>query len=111
MTAVWDLPLSSTDKLVMLALADWSNDNGVCWPSIQQLSEKTGLTDRAIRMTVGRMVEAGHLTRHENPGKGVNYTVHPGTSFPPELKSPRNENPKTPEPRSANTSGTTISSE
>lgn len=111
MAAVWELDVSSTDKLVMLALADWSNDDGMCWPSMKQLADKSGLTDRAIRASVGRMVDAGHLSRKDNPGKGVFYTVHPGTTFRPEQASPRNEVPETPERRSANTSRTIIPSE
>ncbi|MBB5709318.1 helix-turn-helix domain-containing protein [Sphingomonas xinjiangensis] len=122
MTAAWSLKLSSTDKLVLLALADWSNDDGLCWPSMAQLADKSGLTDRAIRTSVGRLVLAGHLTRNEVAGKGVRYTVHPGTScppearsprksFPPEPASPRNETTETPERRSANTSVTTNTSQ
>ena len=107
MSAVWSMDLPTSDKMVMLALADWSNDDGHCWPSMTQLMAKTGLTDRALRTIVGRLKEAGHLTREERPGKGVFYTVHPGTEFPPEATSPRKQTAKTPERGSANTSITT----
>lgn len=107
MTAAWSLDLSPTEKLALLALADWANDDGHCWPSMTKLATKTGLTDRALRACVGRLVEMGHLTRSENPGKGVNYIVHPGTTFRPEGRSPRNETTPTPERRSANTSRNT----
>lgn len=107
MAAVWQLSLPATEKLVLLALADWSSDDGLCWPSMQQLADKSGLTDRAVRGIIGRLCKAGHLKRDERPGKGVNYTVYPGTSFRPEAASPRKETAKTPEPRSANTSRTT----
>lgn len=111
MSAVWVVDLATTDKMVLLALADWSNDDGICWPSMNQLSVKTSLTDRAIRASVSRLKEAGHLTRQERPGKGVVYTVHPGTTFRPERDAPRNETTQTPEGRSANTSRTIITSE
>ena len=107
MTEVWRLDVPTTDKMVLLALADWSNEEGACWPSMAQLAKKSGLTDRAIRAAVGRLVTMGHLTRHEVAGKGVHYTVHPGTSFRPARGSPRNVVPNTPERPSANTSGTT----
>lgn len=107
MTEVWRLDIPTTDKMVLLALADWSNEEGACWPSMAQLAKKSGLTDRAIRAAVGRLVSMGHLTRHEVAGKGVHYTVHPGTTFRPARGSPRNEVPNTPERPSANTSGTT----
>jgi DNA-binding transcriptional ArsR family regulator len=111
MGQVWKMSLGPTDKLVLLSLADWSNDDGYCWPSMSQLASKTGLTDRSIRASVGRLRDAGHLTRDERKGKGVLYRVHPGTSFPPEAASPRKETTKTPEGRSANTSVNTILSE
>lgn len=107
MTEVWRLDVPTTDKMVLLALADWSNEEGACWPSMAQLAKKSGLTDRSIRASVGRLVTMGHLTRHEVAGKGVHYTVHPGTTFRPARGSPRNEVPNTPERHSANTSGTT----
>lgn len=124
-TIAWELPINSTDKLVLLALADWSNDDGLCWPSMRQLAAKSSLTDRTIRASIVRLCADGHLSRREVPGKGVKYKVHPGgkegeTSFrperrsarkeiPPEGNSPRNETSKTPERRSANTSVTTTS--
>jgi hypothetical protein len=106
MAAVWALDIPGTEKLVLLALADWANDEGRCWPSMQQLATKSGLTDRAVRGIIGRLVDRGFVSRKENPGKGVMYFVTPGTSFPPEARSPRNETAQTPERRSANTSGT-----
>lgn len=111
MSAVWGMDLSTTDKMVLLALADWSNDDGVCWPSMAQLEVKTSLTNRAIRASVARLKEAGHLSREERSGKGVIYTLHPGTTFRPEANAPRNETTLTPEPRSTNTSRTIITSE
>ena len=32
MSAVWAIALPDSEKLVMLALADWSDDDGKCWP-------------------------------------------------------------------------------
>lgn len=111
MTAVWKLEIAATEKMVMLALADWANEQAQCWPSMAQLAKKSGLTDRSLRAIVGRLVEARLLTRVENIGKGVFYTIHPGTCCPPETASPRNETSRTPEAASANTSVTIITSE
>jgi hypothetical protein len=111
MTAAWTLEVSATEKLVLLALADWANDDGHCWPSMSQLAAKSGLTDRAVQKAIQRLAADGHLTRQEVTGKGVNYFVHPGTTFTPERRSPPNETTKTPERRSPNTSVTTIKDE
>lgn len=117
MAAAWELELGSTDKLVLLALADWSNDDGICWPSNAQLCRKSGLSERAVRQCIGRLKDAGHLTRDEVPGKGVTYTVHLGRAADdtpargaPGRKCPRHVVPKTPARGAPNTLGTTNTS-
>lgn len=107
MNDVWKAPVSATDKLVLLALADWSNDDGQCWPSMAQLIVKTGLSERGVRKSLRRLEDEGQLTSRQNPGKGVHYTVHPGTTCPPAQNAPRHHVPQTPARRAPNTSGTT----
>lgn len=107
MTAVWDREdLSSTQKLVLLALADWANDEGLCWPSINRLAVKAALTSRAVQKTIRSLEDAGFIRREEVLGKGNRYwisapmnDVHPCTTF----TTPLNDVHPTPEPRSPNT--------
>ena len=77
MTAVWGLKLPDSEKIVLLALADCANDEGVCWPSVASLVKKCSKSDRTIQAAVKALAAAGHLTRDERPGKGVLYTIHP----------------------------------
>lgn len=91
MSAVWPLQMSSTDKIVLLALADAANDEeGHTWIAIRSkdklrrdgqpklnLLVKTSLSERAIQLSIKRLEEAGHITREERPGKGVDYWIHP----------------------------------
>lgn len=107
MAKAWEADLPSTDKLVLLALADWSNDVGACWPSIRQLREKCGLSERAVQLVIKRLEKAGHLKRDVKVGKGVNYTVTPRTTCTPADDAPPHEMPETPAPRAPNTSRTT----
>lgn len=46
MSKVWSMPLDGIKKLVLLALADFANDEGLCWPSYQRLSEKCSISRR-----------------------------------------------------------------
>jgi hypothetical protein len=110
MTAVWEREdLSPTHKLVLLALADWANDEGLCWPSINRLSTKTSMTSRGVQKTIRTLEKMGFVRREESLGKGNRYwisiplnNVHPCTTFTP----PLNHVHPTPEPRSPNTSET-----
>lgn len=48
----WPLSLRSNQKLVLLALADFSDDAGVCWPSFTSLARKCRLSRRAAQRIV-----------------------------------------------------------
>ena len=76
MTAVWErIDLTSTQKLVLLALADWANDDGLCWPSIDRVAVKSSLKRRAVQMTIRSLEESGFLRREELVGRGNKYWV------------------------------------
>lgn len=77
MSAVWEIDLPDSEKLVLLALADCANDEGHCWPSMKTLANKCSKSDRTVQATIKRLVEAGHLSRVETVGKGCHYYVHP----------------------------------
>jgi len=91
MTAVWARDdLTSTQKLVLLALADWSNDEGLSWPSIEQLIKKSSLKRRAVQITIRSLEEGGFIRREEAIGKGNRYWIsipvqnmHPCTTVAP----------------------------
>lgn len=108
MTAVWEREdLTSTHKLVLLALADWANDEGLCWPSINRLAVKASLTTRGIQKSIRTLEQLGFVRREEVAGKGNRYwltipvnDVHPCTTFTP----PLNKVHPTPEQGSPNTS-------
>ncbi len=84
MTAVWAATLPDSEKLVLLALADCANDEGLCWPSMSTLAKKCSKSDRTVQASIKRLVAAGHMSRAEVPGKGCRYIIHPA----PEAASP-----------------------
>lgn len=84
MTQVWRMDLPSTDKMVLLALADAANDDGVTWMAVRSRREgkldiiqKTSLSERAIQNAMKRLEESGHISREMRDGKGTIYTVFP----------------------------------
>lgn len=40
----WQQPLRSSTKIVLLALADYADTSGRCWPNIATLAKKCGLS-------------------------------------------------------------------
>lgn len=64
MSLVWDKSRASgTDLLVMLAMADWGNDDGgSIYPSIPTLAKKLRLKDRATQYAVKRLIDSGEIT-------------------------------------------------
>ncbi|MFL5734294.1 MAG: helix-turn-helix domain-containing protein [Chloroflexia bacterium] len=60
--------------LVLLALADWANDKGECWPKVGSIAKKTGLTRRTITSILGKLEAMGYLQIDHRRGKGqANY--------------------------------------
>jgi len=55
--------LSPSEKLVLLALANFADSDGRCWPSQARLALDTGLTDRQIRRVFVSLVDAGLMTK------------------------------------------------
>jgi len=111
MNAAWSASCSPGEKLVLLALADWSNDAGVCWPSIRSLCEKSSAGERTVQRAIKSLIESGHLSREDRPGKGVVFTVHPRQSDTPAKLAPVTPVSPTPAKLAPNTSRTTINSE
>lgn len=88
MTAVWDIDLPDSEKIVLLALADCANDEGDCWPSMATLTRKCSKSERTVQSAIKRLVVAGHLTRREVPGKGCSYKLHPRKDCTPARTAP-----------------------
>lgn len=81
MSKVWKCEnlQDSTATFVLVALADWANDDGVCWPKIPALAHKCRLSERGVQKVIERLESAGYLTTKKNVGKGnANvFLVHP----------------------------------
>lgn len=87
MTLAWGVDLPAGDKLVLLALADCANDEGRCWPGLASLCAKTGMCRRTLQEALRQLDRGGQITREENPGKGMNYTVHPVAKSAPVVET------------------------
>ena len=56
-----DEELKGADRLMMLAIADYCDEQGSCYPSYKRLAKKCNVTRRTAIITVNRLQENGHL--------------------------------------------------
>ncbi len=78
MAACWPLQgMSPAQKAVLISLADQANDDGVCWPSVKTLTERTCLSERAVRDALAWLQAAGAVFREYRHNTSTNYTVTP----------------------------------
>jgi hypothetical protein len=73
-TAVWKSALQDTELLVMLALADWADDDGGnIFPSKARIAWKVGASERTVQRVLADFRDRGYVvtlreaTRHQPP--------------------------------------------
>jgi hypothetical protein len=113
MAWVWENgPDSPTDCMVMLALADFANDDGECWPSIAGICRKARMSERGVQTVLRRLQDGGYLEIEAGGGRKrcnvyrlkTPQQVHPADNAPPQMtaKTPQmtaeNPAPGAPEP-------------
>lgn len=74
MTQIWESgPEDRGELLVLLALADFANDKGECWPSVATIAQKARMTPRSVQRICQELVAQGRLTICPNAArKGCN---------------------------------------
>jgi len=78
MTAVWEIEgvLTASQKLVLLCLADHANDDGVCWPSMPRLAQRSDMKLRNTQRVVHSLIEKGYVEVLEEGGGRGKTTVY-----------------------------------
>jgi len=62
MSKVWKSEgTSGTKRLVLLALADQANDQGVCWPSLATIARKAGCSRTFAKQLVHELRDEGYI--------------------------------------------------
>lgn len=63
MAWAWQQDVSPTDKLVLLALADHADSQGVCWPGLMGIAQKCHLDKRSVQRHVQQLSTSGFILR------------------------------------------------
>ena len=110
MSWVWDnSPYEGKVLLIHLALADFANDDGMCWPNQTRIADKCRCSVETVRTSVRRMEEDGlveivkasagrgssHVYRLVNPKSSVDFARKNPQA---DTGNPQIERDKTPNP-------------
>ena len=113
MSWVWENgPQSQAERFVLIALADFANDAGECWPSMASVARKTCMTERGAQKIIRRLEADGWIRTTtgggrsacnsytlslENPERHTgNETTKPRTTFPEYRSETPNVSAETP---------------
>lgn len=75
LSAVKAFQTTPTAKSVLVALADYSDDSGRCWPSVAGLCDFTCLSERAVRNAVRELERIGVLVSDRASGRPNHYVI------------------------------------
>lgn len=88
MAFVWDHgPSDRAERFVLLALADFANDDGECWPSVDGIARKTCMTERGCQKIIRRLEDTGWIVVDAGLGRR-NCNIY-------KLKNPEPRSPRT----------------
>lgn len=90
MSQCWPLQgMSSSQKAVLISLADQSNDDGVCWPSVGTIAKRTCLSERSVQEALQWLQATGAVFREYKANRSTVYTVTPASFDPAKAPAPR----------------------
>lgn len=74
MSQVWEhAPYTAGSLLVLLALADWANDDGIAWPSMERLAKKARIDRRSAQRIVRQLEKDGTLEIERGGGRAKQH--------------------------------------
>jgi Helix-turn-helix domain len=90
MARVFELDVCSSDKLLLLAMADHARDDGTgCYPSVATLARKTSVTTRSVRRILKRLKSSGLIVAEgKSRLETIEYTISLDRGITPRLFPP-----------------------
>lgn len=76
MSLAWKSTLASGRKMVLLALCDWANDQGECYPSVPTMASKCSMGERTVQGHIADMEALGIIRRFMRTGRSTLYHIN-----------------------------------
>lgn len=80
--------VSSSERLVLLALAYRANESGECWPSLDDLARITSMNVKTVRKCINDLVEKGLVLKTVLKGKSSVFTLNLEETTPTKIGTP-----------------------
>lgn len=82
MSRVWDDSKQNGNRLLLLlAMADYADDNGYCWPSIDTLAQKTRMSSRTVMRAIDDLISDAEIAAVRVRNTGNKYVILTGCSL------------------------------
>ena len=72
-----DTDTSPTERLVLIVLAEAANKDGVWWPSVATMHQRTGLGERTIQRSIAALIPGGPPTVRYRKATSTTSLAHP----------------------------------
>jgi DNA-binding transcriptional MocR family regulator len=89
--SAWKLKLKSSQKLVILSLADRADSNNFCFPSIARLTKDTCLNRKTVLEAIRILQELGYIEIEKGLGKVNKYILNLEKAVPELTPVPETE--------------------
>ena len=80
MNQAWKNPnvRNPVEKLIMLCMAGYADDDGTCWPSVELIASRCSVDTRTVERALKRLIAAGYITKKTGGGRGNknSYQLH-----------------------------------
>lgn len=96
LSAAWDLEIGSTEKMVLMCLCDYANDDGNCWPSVATMARKCSKSERTTQVALKWLRDNGFFHEEVRPGTSTIYHLNPRRICTPAESAPPQKTSKTP---------------
>lgn len=98
--------LSPSAAIVIMALADFADADGYCWPSVKRIADENPVSDRSVQRAIRELEERGLLVRQERPNQSNMYKLALG--LPAKVRQIGTPAKVSPTPRHDDTRGVTL---
>lgn len=58
-------PAKTAEKFLLLVIANYADEQGRAWPSVETLARDTGMSRATVKRSMKKLEEAGYVRRHK----------------------------------------------